>query len=168
MLVEPHLRPASRVLTAPVAGVRHERHSAATPCGDTGLGDLLDHVDGFALPFAAAATQAAAAGGPGPRADGSRLGGDGRTRIPQHLAALAVAWGEEAAWRRTADVVGQPVPGEPAGVIALDELIVHGRDVAVAGGRPSRDEPASVEDASLVEQLLARTGRDPTWRGGRA
>jgi uncharacterized protein (TIGR03086 family) len=187
------LEPATRGLTTVVLGVRDEQLAAPTPCADTNLGALLDHVDGLSLAFTWAATKEVPAGGsPGPSADASRLGPDWRTRIPARLAELARAWHHDAAWEGTTQAGGQDLPGALAGVIALNEIVVHGWDVAVASGQPFAvaaplaeaaldfvgptaaqnpggtpglfGPPVPVADnAPPLDRLLGLTGRDPEW-----
>jgi uncharacterized protein (TIGR03086 family) len=157
------------------------------------VADLLDHVDGLALAFTAAAAKDLAAGGPPPAADGSRLGTDWRTRIPGRLAGLAAAWRGDAAWAGMTRVGGVDLPGEIAATVAIDEVVVHGWDLAVATGRDyacdaellqaayrfaqaavARDPdgsaglfgpPVAVPDgAALLDRLLGLTGRDPAWQ----
>jgi len=189
-----NLEPATRTLAGLVAGVRDDQLGTPTPCRDVSLGDLLDHVDGLSLAFTASAAKTVPSGGSqGPTADGSRLGADWRERIPQRLAALADAWRADDAWMGMTKAGGQDLPAELAGVIALDEVIVHGWDVAQASGQPFGCEPALVEaafgfvaptvaqnpdgtpgvfgppvvvpdDAPLIDRLLGLTGRDPHWR----
>ena len=80
------LSPATLMLTGLVEGVRDDQLNAPTPCDESSVGDLLDHVDGLSLAFTAAATKAQLPGGSqGPSADGSRLGTDWRARIAQRL-----------------------------------------------------------------------------------
>jgi uncharacterized protein (TIGR03086 family) len=188
------LEPATTVLTGVVSTVRDDQLRAPTPCPGSTLGDLIDHVDGLAQAFTAAATKASLAGdSPGPSADASRLGSDWRTRIPQRLAALAAAWRDEAAWTGMTRAGGLDLPGEAAGVVALNEVIVHGWDIAVASGQPYACEahllraamgfvqqtvaqhpqgtpglfgpPVAVPaSASLLDQLIGLTGRDPAWQ----
>lgn len=192
------LEPATRMLTGLVEGVRDDQLAAPTPCVETSLGDLLDHVDGLSMAFTAAGTKTPLPGGSqAPSADASRLGADWRVRIPERLAALAVAWRDEAAWAGMTQAGGQDLPAEIAGVIALDEVVVHGWDIAVASGQPFSCEPRLLEavygfvqptaaqspqgtpglfgppvpvpdDAPLLDRLLGLTGRDPAWRNGRA
>ncbi|HEY2766064.1 MAG TPA: TIGR03086 family metal-binding protein [Pseudonocardiaceae bacterium] len=120
------LEPATRVLTGIVAGVRDEQLTVPTPCAETSLGALLDHVDGLSLAFTAAATKTPLDGGrQGPSADVSRLGSDWRTRIPQRLAALASAWREQSAWTGMTQAGGLDLPAEVAGIVALDEVIAR-------------------------------------------
>ena len=192
------LEPATRVLTDLVPGVRDDQLSLPTPCAEAGLGDLLAHVDGFSIAFTAAATKTPSPGG-GQRArpDASRLGTDWRTRIPGRLAALAAAWREPAAWTGRTSVGGQDFPGEVTGVIALDEVVVHGWDIAATSGQQFRCEPHLLEAAygfvhgvvaenpqgvpglfeppvpvspaaPLLDRLIGLTGRDPHWQTHRA
>ena len=86
-------------------------------------------------------------------------------------------------------VGGVDLPGDIAGVVALDELVIHGWDVATASGQPYECEPhllhavhdflaASAdpksrengpfgpvvpvsEDAPLVDRVVGLSGRDP-------
>jgi len=168
----------------------------ATPCEDFTLGHLLEHVGNSARTFRAAARKSgseASAGAPG---DGSQLGDDWRTRIPRDLAALVVAWRDPDAWEGMTQAAGVDLPGERAARIALDELVLHGWDVARATGQPYEPDPRSVQavhelvtelnepanqqmrdnlfgpvvpvpdDAPLFDRVLGLTGRDPDWQGG--
>lgn len=188
------LEPATRALAELVDGVRDDQLTAPTPCTEACLGDLIDHVDGLSVAFTAAATKTPLAGGSqGPSADASRLGPDWRTRIPERLATLAEAWRDEAAWVGMTQAGGLDLPAEVAGVVALDEVIVHGWDIAVASGQTLPCEPSLVQaayqfvqasvaenpqgspglfgspvpvpaDAPQVDRLIGLTGRDPAWR----
>lgn len=188
------LEPATRMMTDLVKGVRDDQLTAPTPCENSSLGDLLDHVDGLSVAFTAAAEKAELPpGAGGPSADASRLGSEWRTRIPQRLAALAEAWNDEAAWEGMTRAGGLDLPGELAGVIALNEVVLHGWDIAVASGQRFSCEPQLVEaayqfvqptaaqnpggtpglfgppvsvaeEAPLFDRLLGAAGRDPAWR----
>lgn len=100
------LEPASGELTRLLGALDDDQLSLPTPCATTTVGDLLDHVDGLALAFAAAARKAPLDGAPS--ADATKLGDDWRTRIPQRLADLS------AAWRRTLGVDRRHRSGRPA------------------------------------------------------
>jgi uncharacterized protein (TIGR03086 family) len=188
------LEPATRTLAGIVGGVRDDQLSAPTPCRDTSLGDLLDHVDGLALAFTAAASKSPLEGGSQPPSpDGSRLVPDWRQRIPDRLAALAGAWRDQDAWTGMTQAGGVDLPGEVAGLVAIDEVVVHGWDIAVASGQDYDCEDGLLEaafefvrasvaenpqgtpglfgppvpvadDAPLLERLIGLTGRDPSWR----
>jgi uncharacterized protein (TIGR03086 family) len=189
------LEPATTALSALLDGVRDEQLSAPTPCAGRSLGDLLDHVDGLSLAFTAAATKTPIDGAPS--ADASRLGEDWRTRIPGRLAALASAWGDEAAWAGMTRAGGVDLPAAVAGVVALNEVVVHGWDIAVSSGQRFTCEPSLLEaaygfvrstvaqhpqgspglfgppvpvpdDAPLLDRLIGLTGRDPAWSPGGA
>ncbi len=189
------LGPATRTMADLVTGVTDDMLDRLTPCPRYSLGDLLDHVGGLTVAFTAAATKAT--GGPespGPSGDSSRLGEGWRTRIPHDLAILAEAWRDPAAWSGTTWAGGVELPGEVAGVVALDELVIHGWDVARASGQAYECDPESLEivrdfvaqfsgpgheaereglfgpeidtarDAPLLDRVIGCTGRDPAWR----
>jgi uncharacterized protein (TIGR03086 family) len=161
-----------------------------TPCPDYSLGDLVDHVGGFATAFTWAADKQAPSGGTqGGSGDASRLTDDWRQRIPADLATLAAAWKQPDAWTGMTRAGGIDLPGEIAGVVALDELVIHGWDVARASGQSfevdsqsldavhgfvqgfSRDGTSGLfgasvpvpDTASLLDRVIGMAGRDPNW-----
>ncbi len=188
------LEPATSTLAGLVAGVRDDQLGGPTPCPGTSVGAMLDHVAGFALAFTAAANHTQPPGGsrpPSPPSE-SRLAGDWRTSIPARLADLADAWRDEAAWSGMTKAGGLDLPGEIAGVIALDEVVVHGWDLAVATGQPYSVEPHLLEavhgfvrssavqnphgtpglfgppihlpeEVPLLDRVIGLAGRDPDW-----
>jgi uncharacterized protein (TIGR03086 family) len=188
------LTPAAQRLADLVAGVPDEMLDAPTPNTDYTLGDLVDHVGGAAIAFTGAAVKDAGdTTAQGPSADASRLTDDWRTRIPRDLNALAEAWRDPAAWTGMTRAGGIDLPGEVAGLVALDELVVHGWDVARATGQAYEPDPATLEavrafvvqfaepgmesereglfgpvvdvpaDAPLLDRVIGLTGRDPGW-----
>jgi uncharacterized protein (TIGR03086 family) len=188
------LEPAARRLGDLVAGVPDDLLDAPTPCPAYTLGDLLEHVGGAASAFTgAAAKDLGDATSQGPSGDASRLGDDWRSRIPRDLVALAEAWRDPAAWTGMTKAGGVDLPGEVAGLVALDELVVHGWDVARATGQAYDVDAASLEavhgfvaqfsepgmeearaglfaavvevpeDAPLLDRVIGLTGRDPAW-----
>jgi uncharacterized protein (TIGR03086 family) len=188
------LVPATDTLARLVVGVRDDQLGAATPCSESNLGDLLDHVNGLSLAFVGAATKTLPPGGSRPpSADGARLGDDWRTRIPRQLADLAAAWRDPGAWQGMTRAGGLQMPGEIVGVVALNEVIVHGWDVAVASGQPFASVPTELLEAAygfmqatvqrfpngtpgpfgkpvpidasapVQDRLIALSGRDPRW-----
>ena len=186
------LGPAARRLADVVEGVRDDQLQAPTPCADANVADLLDHVDGLAQGFTAAAEKRQLEGSQGPRADGSRLGDGWRPRIRARLDALTAAWRDPAAWEGMTQAGGLDLPGEVAGLVALNEVIVHGWDLAAATGQPYDCDARLVEaamgfvrsavaqnpegspglfgppvtapdDAPPLARLVALTGRRPDW-----
>ena len=189
------LRPATGMLSELVTHIDEEQLGAPTPCRDTTVADLLDHLDGLCLAFTAAAAKDQAAGSQPPSADGARLGPDWRTRISGRLARLATAWQDETAWAGMTRAGGVDLPGEVAGQVAINEVVVHGWDIAAAtrhqyacetelvqaayefvrsavaqnpdGSQGLFGPPVSVPDsAPLLDRLIGLTGRDPGWQPG--
>jgi uncharacterized protein (TIGR03086 family) len=181
------LEPAADLLADLVRRVPDEALARPTPCPEMSLRELLDHVSGFALTFTAAARRTER---PVP-SEGGRPGDDWPARLPAELAELAEAWRDPQAWEGSTEAAGVPLPGATAGLFALDELVVHGWDLAVAAGLPYDPDPVTLQalhdfvadlvargrvrpglweppvpvsaDASLLERTLALTGRDPRW-----
>ncbi|MBB5938928.1 TIGR03086 family metal-binding protein [Streptomyces zagrosensis] len=141
----PDLGPAAERMAALLSEVSDAQLSARTPCASYVLGDLIDHVDRLSHAFALAATKDV---GPndstGPSGDASRLGPDWRSRLPARLTALAEAWRDPAAWQGMTRAGGFDLPGEVAGLVALNELTVHGWDIARASDQPYEADPATV------------------------
>ncbi len=186
--------PATRRMADLVREVPDDALDGPTPCPDYTLGDLLDHVGGLTLAFTAAATKATGgAAGQAPSGDSSRLGDDWRTRIPRDLAALAEAWRDPAAWQGVTQAGPLEMPADVAALVALDELVLHGWDVARATGQvyvcdqPSLDAvhgfvaqfsgPGQEDareglfgpvvhvpsEAPLLDRVVGLAGRDPAW-----
>ncbi|WP_242911067.1 TIGR03086 family metal-binding protein [Actinomadura terrae] len=190
----PDLVPAARRLGRLIAGAPDSALAAATPCENYTLGDLIDHVNGLSVGLAWTAAKAwpAEKSAP-PSGDASNLPEGWRERIPEQLDALAAAWGDPAAWEGMTRAGGVDLPASVAGSVALNELVVHGWDVARALGVPydvADDEVeqclnfvgAAVRDsggapveglfgaakdapegAGPLDRMLAMTGRDPSW-----
>ena len=139
------LEPAARGVADLVTALPDERLSAPTPCPAYSVGDLVEHIGGLAIAFTDAASKA---GGPtvsqAPAPDAARLGADWRTRIPADLITMAAAWRDPAAWTGMTMAGGVDLPGEIAGLVALDEIFIHGWDLAVASG-----QRFSYDDTSL-------------------
>ena len=177
-----------------VEGVPEERLGALTPCPAYTVGDLLDHIAGTAVAFTHAAEKTLPPGGSQPPSgDAARLAGDWRSQVPKDLAGLAAAWRDPSAWTGPTKVGGVELPGEVAGVVVLDELVIHAWDLARATGQPFDDDATSLDvvhgfvsglaqpgqeqmrsgifgpivevadDAPLLHRTLGLAGRDPAW-----
>jgi uncharacterized protein (TIGR03086 family) len=187
------LTPATEMLTQVVTDIRDNQLGAPTPMRGTTVADLLDHLDGLCLAFTAAAAKDRAGGSQAPSADGSRLGPDWRIRLSGRLSQLARAWQDETAWAGMTRAGGADLPGEVAGHVAINEIVVHGWDLAAATGHDYASEtglvqaafafvqsavaqnpdgspglfgsPVAVPDsAPLLDRLIGLTGRDPAWQ----
>ena len=160
------LGPAVARLSRLVAGAPGDLFEAPTPCPAYAVGDLVDHIGGLAIAFTVAARKTSAAGGsPGPSGDASRLGDDWRTRIPGDLGSLAEAWRDPAAWSGTTEAGGLELPGEVAGLVALNELVIHGWDLARATGQPYHCDPVSLEAVHAFLSSFATAGPDERHEG---
>ena len=185
------LTPGVQQLGALLRAIPDGALGGPTPCTESTVGDLIDHVGSFATAFTAAARKEDLGGRP-PKPAAANLGDDWRTRIPAQLDELAAAWQEPGAWEGMTKAGGLDLPGEVAGVIAIDEVVLHGWDLAVATGQPWEVDPALVEaaygfvrsvadeggprdglfgppvevpgDAPLFDRTLGLSGRDPGWK----
>lgn len=188
------LGPATTRMADLMQGIPDDRLDGPTPCPSYTLGDLFDHVGGLTLAFTAAAAKAGGeTGQQGPSGDAARLGDDWRTRIPGDLTVLAEVWRDAAAWTGLTRAGGIDLPGEVAGLVALNELVIHGWDIARASGQPYECDATSVEacygfvaqfsapdqeadreglfgpvvrvpdEAPLLDRLIGLSGREPRW-----
>lgn len=185
------LTPATGQLAGLVRNVTDGDLKAPTPCPDYTVGDLLDHLNGLSVAFTMAASKTPMDGTAS--GDASKLPLDFRSSIPERLDALAEAWRNPEAWQGMTAAGGVDLPGEVAGAVALDEIVLHGWDLARATGQPfdvdegllqvvhgfvssigpdDRDGSlfgAAVEvdpNAPLLDRVLGLSGRDPAWRLG--
>ncbi|TDC20778.1 TIGR03086 family protein [Streptomyces sp. 8K308] len=189
------LGPAADGVAGLLDGVPEERFGARTPCPDYRVDDLLRHLLGLTLAFRAAARKEF-----GPLTDVSptdpampapSLEGDWRGRLRRQLDELAAAWREPAAWRGDTRAGGVGLPAEVMGRVALNELLLHGWDLARATGQPygaddataaasiallsQETDPAAragtgfgppvpiADDAPPLDRAVALSGRDPGW-----
>lgn len=189
------LAPAAAQVARLADGVDDDQLGAATPCEGWTVAVLLDHLLGLTAAFTAAATKT-----PFP-ADGAELNGklpaDWKAQLHERLDALVAAWRAPEAWEGEAEAGGVVLPAEVMGVVALDELVLHGWDLAQATGQPFHTDPVSVAacqgfaasmsepgqeasreglygpvasvpaDASEFDRLLGLAGRDPQWASTR-
>src|SRR3954447_20287039 len=130
-----------------VTGVKDAQLGDPTPCEGTPVAGMLDHLMGLALAFRMSAEKTPLSGGA--QASASALDRDWRTALPDRLDALAAAWREPTAWEGMASVGGAGLPAPAMGGVALNEVLIHGWDLAVATGQEFRPDPAAVE-ACLV------------------
>ncbi|MEU1309233.1 TIGR03086 family metal-binding protein [Streptomyces cinnamoneus] len=168
MAVDFDLGPAADRMAGLLEAVPRDRLTAPTPCARYALGDLIEHVGGLSLAFTAAATKAAPAPGApqGPSGNAAALGDDWRTRIPVQLAALADAWRDPAAWEGTTRAGGVELPAAVAARVTLNELIVHGWDIARASGQPfDCGEPELRACLEFVSQFAPGPGGRPAPEG---
>jgi uncharacterized protein (TIGR03086 family) len=192
----PDLAPAAAEVARLLDGVDDARLDGPTPCEDLTLSALLAHLLGLSQAFIDAAHKAPAdpdaPRGPNAPADAT-LDPDWRALLPKRLGDLVAAWRDPQAWEGLAAAGGVTMPAEIMGVVALDELVLHGWDLARATGQPftcdevstgavleftrmaAAPEAAGSRDglfgpvvevpagAPPFHQALGLAGRDPAW-----
>lgn len=192
------LAPAADEVVRLLDGVHDEDLAGPTPSEDCSLATLLDHLMALSLAFTWGATkqgvpQNADESPPG-RARAEHLHPEWRSLLPQRLRGLAEAWADPAAWEGMTTVGGATMPAAAMGVVALDELVMHGWDLARATDQPFRCDPESARivldfttrlatpeqeairagifgpivdvpaDAPDLDRALGLGGRDPAWQ----
>lgn len=171
-----------------VSAVGDDQLDYPTPCHDWTVEDLLAHVHQFATVFAHNARKEEARPPEG-------LHRDWREAIPAQLEELAAAWREESAWQGRVSAGGVEMDAPDNAVVGIEELTVHGWDLARAtsqnlrvndasldqvdrffdlfaeqigsGEGPFGPEKAAPRGATRLERTVARTGRDPSWAAAR-
>lgn len=183
--------PAVRALETLLHGVTDDQLTCPTPCERWTVGDLLDHLMGLTVAFRIAAEKGsdAAPAGPG-NPSVANLDPKWRSQLPVQLDELVAAWRKPAAWTGQTAAGGVVLPAEIMGIVALNELVVHGWDLASATGQkydvddqtldtvhrlvsqqagsdgtpglfgPSITQPAG---APLLDRVLGLTGRSHRW-----
>ncbi|MCX4445937.1 TIGR03086 family metal-binding protein [Streptomyces sp. NBC_01789] len=186
------LEPAARRITAQLDAVDDAALGAATPCPGVTVGALLAHVEGLALAFRDAARKdLGATTDNAPSVESGVLEPGWRTTLPAALDEMVAAWRSPDAWEGMTRAGSVDLPGQVAGMVALNELVLHGWDLAKATGQPFDAEDAHLhnslallaelgdnppatapfgppvpvaENAPLLDRAVARGGRRPDWR----
>ncbi|GAA1226768.1 TIGR03086 family metal-binding protein [Kitasatospora nipponensis] len=165
------------------SAVRAEQLSARTPCEKFTVAELLDHLAGV-LPSSERAARKqpqSTAGDPAPVTPAA---------VAEYAINVAVAWADPAAYEGLTEFGPGEMPADFAAAITLQELALHGWDLAGATGRRFRvgedsantvlavveqiaanaratgayGEPVAVSaDASAFDRALAVSGRNPGW-----
>jgi uncharacterized protein (TIGR03086 family) len=184
----PDLGPAARRLAALLDGVPDSALGDPTPCADNSVATLLDHIVGLSEGLRASARKEPTET---PQASAEHLDPDWRTILPPRLDALVAAWREPGAGEGTTSAGGVDLPAADVAAVTLDELVIHGWDLARATGQPYDPDPADVaaimpfleafgsgqgvpglfgpmvpvpDDAPAFDRALGLSGRDPAWR----
>ncbi|MCX5202004.1 TIGR03086 family metal-binding protein [Streptomyces sp. NBC_00237] len=185
------LEPAARRLDRLLDGVTDADLEAATPCEEFTVRDLLAHLVDLTAAFRDAARKRPGSEPGLPRTPAPPvLPGSWRWLLPQQLAALVDAWHQRDSWAGETAVGGTVVPAGVAAQIALDELVLHGWDLARATGQtfacdrsslqvvyallaPEADNPARApmfgpvvdvpDGSSFLDRVVGLGGRDPRW-----
>ncbi|MFD4986552.1 TIGR03086 family metal-binding protein [Streptomyces sp. NPDC058374] len=188
----PDLGPAAEAVTVLADGVTPDQYDDPTPCPAYSVRHLLGHLSGLSLAFRDAAMKhLGGATDTDPTATRPDIGDDWHAELTARLTELPAAWRSPGAWEGVTQAGGVTFPAAEAGVVALNELVVHGWDLARATGQPYAPDPAGLEvsyamlsaaaesgeesaglfgppvpvaeNASLLDRVVALSGRDPAW-----
>ncbi|MCD7437875.1 TIGR03086 family protein [Streptomyces lincolnensis] len=185
------LGPQTRVIAHLAAAVTDEQLADPTPCPDLAVRNLLGHLLGLSVAFRDAGRKdLGATTDTDPGSSVPDIGPGWREELPKVLDELAGAWRDPAAWTGMTRAGGVDLPGEVAAAVAVDELVVHGWDLARATGQEYEPDPAALrasyaflqacvgdpsrdeifgpivpvpDDAPLLDRAAGLSGRDPGW-----
>ncbi len=186
------LGPQARTVARLAERVSDEQLAAGTPCPRYTVRNLLGHVAGLAVAFRDAARKdLGATTDTSPDSSLPDIEPGWRSTLPKALDELADAWRDPAAWTGETRAGGVPLPGAVAAAVAVDELVVHGWDLARSTGQEYEPDPAALEaaygfllaaaedpggraeifgpivpvpdDAPLLDRVIGLSGRDPGW-----
>ncbi|MGW7528142.1 TIGR03086 family metal-binding protein [Streptomyces sp. NPDC054783] len=187
------LGPQTRIVARLAESVSDEQLSAPTPCPGLLLRNLLGHIQMLSVAFRDAARKdLGTTTDTNPTAAVPDIGPGWRAELPKTLDELADAWRDPDAWTGMTRAGGVNLPGEVAGAVVADELVIHGWDLARAIGRPYAPDPAALDsahgfllaaaedpnrggglfgpvvpvppEAPLMDRALGLSGRNPGWR----
>jgi len=187
--------PAAATMRRLVLGTSDDQLSDPTPCPDYTVGDLIHHIGGLTLAFTGAAHKRAVPGAEqGGTGDASQLETGWRLLIGRDLEVLADSWRNPAAYEGLTMAGPVEMPGDEAAKVALNELVVHGWDLAIATGQRYVADPTALrictdfvasfstpetadqrgdafgtvievpDDAPALDRLLGLMGRRAAWR----
>ncbi len=185
------LRPATARVVAVVDGIRDDQLDDPTPCADTAVHELLNHLLGLTIAFrdAAGKVEGPTTSTP-PEKVSTPLPVGWRDLLRTQLDEVAHAWSDPQAWEGMTMAGGVGLPAQVAGLVALNEVQMHGWDLARATGQPYEVDDASAnavlpivtptgddadregvfgppvdvpEEAPLFDRVLGLGGRDPNW-----
>ena len=148
------LGPAARETARVVALVGDDHLDRPTPCGDWTVRQLVGHLLAFAGHFVRVARHEEGGAGGAPE----DLPSDWRAVLDARLTDLAAAWAEPSAWEGEGSAGGLTMPRAQLGVVAVEELVLHGWDLAqsVGAGFDVRDE-----DLAAVAEFVTRFEHAP-------
>ncbi len=187
------LGPAASEVTRLVDAVRDEQLSLPTPCGGIEVAGLLDHFMNLTHAFTCGARKVQPTWDTNRPPDRANLDPDWRDVLPRRLQELTDAWSDPSAWQGVTEVGSVTMPAEEMGMVALDELVIHGWDLARGTSQPYTGDQGSLnavlgftaamsapeyldsreglfgpvvdvpEDAPTLDRALGFAGRDPGW-----
>ncbi|MFE1171473.1 TIGR03086 family metal-binding protein [Streptomyces sp. NPDC058773] len=180
----------ARLVSQLAARTADEQLDDPTPCEDYAVRHLLGHLVGLSAAFQEAARKNL---GPmtstAPGTTVPDVASGWRAELDRNLRGMAEAWHVPEAWEGETQAGGVTLPAAIAGRFALNELVLHGWDLARATGQEYAPDPAALgvsyalltplaespeqgpfgrpvevtADAPLLDQVVALGGRRPDW-----
>ncbi|MEY9489417.1 uncharacterized protein (TIGR03086 family) [Streptomyces calvus] len=184
------LGPQARIVARLAEHVTDDELAGGTPCPEYAVRAMLGHILGLAVAFRDAARKdLGVTTDTSPDSAVPDIGPGWREELPKTLDELADAWRDPAAWTGMTRAGGVDLPGEVAGAVVADELVIHGWDLARATGQDYTPDPAALravhdflaaaaqesdrgpfgpvvpvpDDAPLLDRAVGLSGRDPGW-----
>ncbi|MEJ2864801.1 TIGR03086 family metal-binding protein [Actinomycetospora flava] len=148
------LGPAAQEMARVVALVDDDRLDRPTPCGDWRVRDLVGHLLAFAGHFIRVARHDAGGAGGAPE----DLPSDWNAVLQGRLTSLAEAWSQPEAWEGEGSAGGLTMPNAQLGVVALEELVLHGWDLAQSMGA---EFAVRDEDLAAVAEFVTQFEHAP-------
>jgi uncharacterized protein (TIGR03086 family) len=175
-----------------VANVDASQLGRPTPCADWDVRTLLNHL----IVWTSFSLEARAHGGSVGQdvIDRDFAADPGFAAVYRgQLDRAVAAWSDPATWEGSLDVMGSPTPAADVAALNIAEMVLHGWDLAAATGqvytvseRAAAAARQAVEDnadlfrqykgfadqvevppgASVLDQVLGLSGRDPGWTPG--
>lgn len=154
----PDFKPATDLTARVVAGVRDDQLTDRTPCTAYSVADLVNHMSMFSRGLAMSARKEPTEGGPGQVPDADVTAQEGwREQLVADLDALATAWSDPAAYDGMTSAGSAQMPAGVVGMLTLDEVVVHGWDLARATGQEYDGDPAALSASlSFVDGFLGQ------------
>ncbi|MFE2631045.1 TIGR03086 family metal-binding protein [Streptomyces sp. NPDC059374] len=191
------LGPQTLAVARLALAVRDDQLAAPTPCPDLAVRHLLGHLLGLSVAFRDAGRKdLGVTTETSPDSAVPDVGPGWREELPKVLDELAEVWRAPGPWTGTTRAGGIDMPGAVAGAVAVDELVIHGWDLARATGQPYDPDPAAVrasyeflwaaadengrdgsgifgpvvpvpDGAPLLDRAVGLSGRNPGWSPAR-
>ncbi|NUP17553.1 MAG: TIGR03086 family protein [Streptomyces sp.] len=183
--LHPALRECAEAVAATASGIRADQLGDRTPCEKFTVADLLGHL-GETLSSSARAARKEPQSGEG------TVPGMSAAAVAEYAGLAAAAWSAPEAYEGTTEFGPGEMPAVFAATITLEELALHGWDLARATGRPFDlgEETAQLvlgavegiaeqarangafgppvpvaADAPAFHRALGAGGRNPMWNG---
>ena len=182
---------AAAPTVATVRAIRADQLDASTPCSKYNVRKLVNHLLFWGPSLEGAARKEPVAPPAASEQDVNLTDGEWADKVEAQINRLVTAWSELDAWEGTTQMGGPTaLTASMIGGMVLGELVMHGWDLAQATGQEPQwddgvlkylyrevkqtaeqgrqmgvygDQVHVTATASVLDQTLGLTGRDPNW-----